>query len=90
MTVRDKLYTDLVDNNEFKIPWQDNLGVLSHKALRGLRSGLAIDSGRGNRALFLNHSVGEKNRKTVRKSIPQRTSAMAIPVITFPARFLSQ
>jgi len=38
----------------------------------------------------LNHSVGEKNRKTVRKSIAQRTSAMAIPVITFPTWFLFQ
>ena len=39
MTVRDKLYTDLVNNNQSEIPWQDNLGMLSPKLLRRLRLG---------------------------------------------------
>jgi hypothetical protein len=33
MTVRDKLYTDVLDSNETYTPWQDILGVLSLKAL---------------------------------------------------------
>jgi hypothetical protein len=49
MTVRDKLYTELVNNNEIKIAWQDNLEMLSHKLLRRLWSGQAIDYHHRNR-----------------------------------------
>ena len=38
MTVRDKLYTDHENSNEFKIVWQDNLGGVE---LQGLTTAVA-------------------------------------------------